>query len=69
MKLTKEKALELHRQMWSDMQKDLGDNPPRTIRGDYKRYWLRKHFPELAAIDYYEIIKIINILFLKFCLF
>ena len=55
--LTREKALELHRQMWSDMQKDLGDNPPRTIRGDYKRYWLRKHFPELAAIDDYEIIR------------
>jgi len=33
--LTREKALELHRQMWSGMQKDLGDNPDRTARYEY----------------------------------
>ena len=55
--LTRERALELHRQMWTDMREELGDNPPRMMRGDYKRYWLRKHFPELAEIDNYEIIR------------
>lgn len=57
LKLTREKALELHRQMWTDMKEEFGDNPSRTARNDYKRYWLRKHFPELADIDDYEIIR------------
>jgi len=57
MNLTRERALELHRQMWTDMREELGDNPPRIMRGDYKRYWLRKHFPELAEIDDYELIR------------
>ena len=55
--LTREKALELHRQMWTDMREALGDNPPRIDRNNYKRRWLRKHFPELAKIDDYEIIR------------
>lgn len=46
MKLTKEKALELHRQMWSGMQKDLGDNPDRTARYEYKKNWIEEHFPK-----------------------
>lgn len=45
MKLTKERALELHRQMWSDMQKDLGDCPNREERYSYKNNWIAKHFP------------------------
>lgn len=45
MKLTKEKALELHRQMWSDMQKDLGDYPNRNERWQYKEDWIQAHFP------------------------
>ena len=57
MELTRETALEFHRQMWSDMRESLGDNPPRLMRADYKRYWLRKHFPELAEIDSFEIIR------------
>lgn len=52
MELTREKALELHRQMWSDMQKELGDNPSRGERGDYKRNWIAEHFPELETDDY-----------------
>lgn len=44
--LTREKALELHRQMWSDMQKDLGDNPTRDERWAYKETWIEEHFPK-----------------------
>lgn len=46
--LTRERALELHRQMWTDMQKDLGDEPSKTQRCNYKRRWIKNHFPELA---------------------
>lgn len=48
MKLTKEQALFYHRQMWLDMQRDLGDNPYWIQRKDYKRKWIKDHFPELA---------------------
>lgn len=46
MNLTREKALELHRQMWSDMQRDLGDNPTEGDRIKYKFDWCHKHFPK-----------------------
>ena len=49
--LTREKALELHRQMWTDMQNDLGDEPSGRARARYKRNWLKNHFPELVAGD------------------
>ena len=45
MQLTREKALELHRQMWADMQRDLGDEPSPEQRNRYKAEWCRKHFP------------------------
>lgn len=45
MKLTREKALELHRQMWTDMQEKLGDNPNRDARWEYKAEWIEAHFP------------------------
>ena len=45
MELTREKALELHYQMWGDMQNDLGDNPEPVSRAKYKEGWIRKHFP------------------------
>ena len=45
MELTKEKALELHRQMWTDMQKTLGDNPNALDRIAFKEDWCDKHFP------------------------
>lgn len=45
MKLTREKALELHYQMWDDMQNDLGDNPLPVLRAKYKEVWIKKHFP------------------------
>ena len=45
MELTREKALELHYQMWGDMQNDLGDNPLPVLRAKYKAGWILKHFP------------------------
>lgn len=55
--LTREKALELHRQMWADMQRDLGDNPSRRGRIDYKRRWIKKHFPEFIDEEDWELIR------------
>ena len=43
MDLTREEALKLHRQMWTDMQNDLGDCPGVEAREAYKAYWCRKH--------------------------
>ncbi len=45
MKLTKEQALFYHRQMWTNMQCDLGDTPSGDQRIDYKRKWCLVHFP------------------------
>lgn len=45
MKLTREKALKYHNQMWSDMQKELGNNPTFGERFDYKAKWCKEHFP------------------------
>lgn len=45
MKMTKEEVLKYHRQMWSDMQKELGDNPSPIERLDYKSEWCEEHFP------------------------
>lgn len=44
MELTRERALELHRQMWTDMQRDLGDTPDSVQRINYKRDWCIVHF-------------------------
>lgn len=46
MELTREEALKLHRQMWSDMQKELGDCPTREERIEFKHYWCLDHTPE-----------------------
>lgn len=46
MKLTKKEAISYHRQMWSDMQEELGDNPNEIDRIHFKRDWVCKHFPE-----------------------
>ena len=43
MKLTKEQALSYHRQMWSDMQRDLGDCPSPSDRVMYKSQWCIEH--------------------------
>ena len=41
--LTREEALKLHRQMWTDMQKDLGDCPNPGERVEYKADWCLEH--------------------------
>ena len=46
MKLTKQQALTLHRQMWSDMQRDLGDCPTARQRINYKDTWCAEHLPD-----------------------
>jgi len=45
MDLTRERALELHREMWGDMQKELGDNAHSWERVEFKIKWCKKHFP------------------------
>ena len=45
MKLSEEMAVRLHRMMWSDMQKELGDKPSGEDRIEYKSRWIEKHFP------------------------
>lgn len=42
--LTREEALKLHHEMWSDMRKELGDNPSSDERTDYKIAWCERHF-------------------------
>lgn len=46
MDLTREQALKLHREMWSDMQKKLGDNPSEASRIYFKEEWCKEHFPD-----------------------
>ena len=43
MDLTREEAIKLHRQMWTDMQKDLGDDPGAVAREGYKVNWCCEH--------------------------
>lgn len=43
MDLTREQALKLHREMWSDMQKELGDNPSEQNRYYFKYDWVVGH--------------------------
>ena len=45
MELTKEKALELHRQMWTDMQKMFGDKLSPRNKRRFKEKWCDEHFP------------------------
>lgn len=42
-KFTKEEAIRLHKEMWSDMQKELGDNPNGYSRCKFKYNWLKRH--------------------------
>ena len=41
--LTRERALELHRKMWTCMQTELGDNPTSYARIKFKRDWCKEH--------------------------
>lgn len=42
-KLTRERALKLHRQMWSDMQEKLGNNPSFLARLNFKEEWCKEN--------------------------
>lgn len=44
MELTKEDALRLHRAMWSDMRRNLGNKPSQQARMSYKEAWVIEHF-------------------------
>jgi hypothetical protein len=41
--ITREEALRLHREMWTDMQKELGDCPSELSRVEYKQKWCDEH--------------------------
>lgn len=43
--LTREEALHLHKEMWSNMQNMLGDHPSEDARDDFKTEWCDKNFP------------------------
>lgn len=43
--LTREEAIKLHREMWTDMQAELGDNPSYQERVVFKKKWVEEHFP------------------------
>lgn len=45
MKMSEEMAVRLHRMMWSDMQRELGDCPTPKERTQFKFDWIHKHFP------------------------
>lgn len=40
--LSREDALKLHHQMWTDMQRDLGNKPSRHARITYKYNWCKE---------------------------
>lgn len=42
-KITREEAINLFRQQWADMQKELGDCPDWGERDFYKQEWCAKH--------------------------
>lgn len=46
MDLTREEAIKLHRQMWTDMQKELGNRPTHHKRFLYKEKWVSEAFPD-----------------------
>lgn len=45
MKMSEEMAVRLHRMMWSDMQKELGDRPSCDDRLKFKYEWVKRNFP------------------------
>lgn len=51
MSLSKEAALILHREMWSAMQKKLGDCPSAIKRELFKEEWCYKHFPNTYILN------------------
>lgn len=45
-KLSREEAIRLHREMWQDMQVELGDEPGALERYVFKKKWVEEHFPD-----------------------
>ena len=58
--LTREKALELHRQMWSDMQKEFVDCPTYEQRKVFKARWCLEHTPETRVYAYCYLCEYMN---------
>lgn len=50
-KLTRDEAIELHMEMWQDMQTELGDEPNWYERLDFKKKWVEEHFPNEDVIS------------------
>lgn len=50
-RLTKKEAIQLFRQMWTDMQTELGDNPVHISRRSFKGKWCKKHFPDEIILN------------------
>lgn len=51
LKLTREMALALHRQMWTEMQEKLGDCPSAKDRDKFKADWCTEHFPNHSILN------------------
>lgn len=51
MKMSEEMAVRLHRMMWSDMQKELGDNPGPDYRIRFKEDWVSRMFPDESVVN------------------
>lgn len=45
--MKKEYIVFLHRRMWMDMMRDLGNCPIAEKRVNYKNEWCKKHFPHV----------------------
>ena len=50
MNLSKEMAVRLHRMMWSDMQKELGNDPLEGVRLKFKKDWIERNFPDALVM-------------------
>ena len=50
-KLTKKEAVDLFRQMWTDMQTELGDCPDFIDRRLFKSKWCKEHFPDEIVLS------------------
>lgn len=51
-KLTREEALRKHREMWTAMQKKLGDNPCLDDREQFKEDWCKEHGDDMMLCCY-----------------
>ena len=66
MTLTREQALRLHREMWTDMQKELGDCPTYGKRRDFKRKWMHQRFPFKVVLSNCFLCEYANLILCEF---